>query len=210
MSKVIYLIVLSIFLFSCRGQTQKSRSEQYDPEAVRLNNRAMEIFHLYYKYEDSLAKADSLLAEAIKKDKFYYLPYSNKAELYCFFQKYDLAIVTLNEILDLNPDLITLKEFKAFMLEKSGDLNSAVDLYNEIVNDYDKRIKIDSKNTTLKLNRAFILFFTEGHDKANQEFSKIFISNPNDKDVEQMTEIFKTFNRKKFIDLLCIRGKESD
>lgn len=200
--KVCYFILLTLVL-SCRAQNQKTKKVSYNSTAIELNNIAMDIIRNNDNNIDSFNKVMQLLDQSIQKDSSYYLAYNNKAQLLCEREKYNEAIITLDKILKINPALVEVKTFKAFMLEKSGNNDKALDIYKNVLEDYNRNLSTDSDNISLLLNRAFIYFFIDGQDRAIKEYNKVSKLFPNNRTVENMRETFINFDRQSFINTIC-------
>ena len=123
-----YFIYLA-FVVSCKAQNKKTDKSVYNPEAIKLNNIAMSLFERNRANQDSIFKTISLLEEAIQKDSSYYIAYNNLASLLSYNGKYYEAIGTLDKILKINPGLIEMKTIKGFILEKSGNISQASEIY---------------------------------------------------------------------------------
>ena len=198
--KKICNVFLLINLFACNAQNKKIEKPTYKAEAVKLNNLAMDIYSRNLENKDSIRTSINLLSRAIKINSTYYLAYSNKADLLCDLGNYSQADSLLDTILTINPHLVTVKTLKAFILEKSGHLPEATILYNKVLTDYTQKLKTDSTNVSLMLNRAFIYFFTDGYEKGIKEYNVISSRYPDNKQVMNMKESFISFERKKYID----------
>jgi hypothetical protein len=71
------------------------------------------------------------------------------------------------------------------------------------IQEYDKRLTNDSTNILMKLNRAFLYFFTEGYERAIKEFKLLDATYPGDPGIENMRELFLSFDRKSYLDSIC-------
>ena len=165
----------------------------------------MKVFRENEENQDSLLKAVNLLDQAILIDSNYYMAYSNKATLLCYLNKNIEAINTLDKILAINPNLDELNTFKGFLLEKSGDSSKALETYKNVLAQYEKRLTTDSLNVSIMLNKAFLYFFTDGYDRGVKEFEIISSRFPKNTEVENMRNVFVSFNRQAFIDSICLK-----
>jgi tetratricopeptide (TPR) repeat protein len=202
MKRSILILFIVTCLTSCNGQEKNSLS-RYDPAAVQLNNLAMDIYNLNSQNTDSISKSVYLLTLAIQKDSTYYLAYGNKASLLCQIGKSDEAIAVLDKILTQKKDIVELLTFKGFLFEKTGNVSKAMEIYNSALSLYNQKLKTDSSNISLMLNRAFIYFFVEGNDRAIKEFLIISDTYPNNDQVTIMKDNFLLFDRKVYIDSIC-------
>ena len=196
-----YFIIL--FSFSCRSQNNDTTKSQHKISIARaINNKALRISLNNRCNKDSIQKAINLLEKAIKLDNACYMCYSNQAQMFCDLKMYDKAINVLNRYLIHFPDKFNFEELKGFIFERMGNIDSANIIYNKAIEEYNTKIKLDSSNISLKINRAVLYFFTEGDDRAKREYEKIIAEYPNDPMVNNMREIFSSFDRKTYINNL--------
>lgn len=190
------------FGISCSGQNNNRKKSTYNLHAVELNKLAMKIYSENTCNKDSILKSLNLLQQAINLDSSYYSIYGNKAVVYCALKKYVQAINTLKKITDTNSEYVELKTFEGFIYEKMLNPDSSLVIYKESLKQYDKKIKQEYSNVSLKLNRAFLLFFIEGNEKAKAEYENISSLYPDDPLVKNMRSSFYSFERNLYINSL--------
>lgn len=199
-----YFFLALLVPISCNSQDPTKKLKTYNPEAVTLNNIAMDVFTKNSGNHDSLLKAIDILNQAIQKDTSYYMAYSNKASLLCSIGDISEAIITLDQIIKINNDLLEIKTLKGYMLEKLGNKNQAIQIYKDVLYQYDLKLNTDKSNVKLMLNRAFLYFFINDDNKAITEYNRISKLYPNNMEVEYLRSVFNSFNKTEFLDSICI------
>ena len=117
---LIALLTLTILL-SCKSQTEKT---DFNSKAVELNNKAGEYYQIG-EFDSSLYYFD----KAIELDETYYLPHSNKVNIYLSRKDYKKALSESEMVLKKKPDLAEGWTFTGMLY----DFFSAL-LSTEIVN----------------------------------------------------------------------------
>ena len=167
--KKLFLITVIFFSFISVSAQQK----KYSNEAIRLNNRAMEIRLRNLSSKDSITKVLNLLDEAIALDQSYITAYGNKVDLLLSEEEYDKALKTLDEAIKYNPEHHGFYLLKARVLEVQGQAEEATDLYKKALETCEIQMK---KNPAVGsfLDSYFLKYCIYGIDTpANEVVSAI-------------------------------------
>ena len=194
---LVYLILL--FSASCKSQNNSSLKKSDNIlQAKLLNDKALKL-SVNNCDKDSIEKSIKLFEQAIKLDNTVPVFYSNESEMYCNLRKYQDAIKVLNRFLYNFPSNPALETLKGHIFERAGNMDSAMASYLDIIKQYNLKIQNDPNNVSIQLNRAFLLFFTQGDSAAKKEFNRISKKFPQDVRVEAMQGDFRSFERKSYI-----------
>jgi tetratricopeptide (TPR) repeat protein len=194
---LVYLILL--FSASCKSQINNHSNNNNPTSRARLlNDNALKISELNCN-EDSIKKSIKLLEQAIKLDKTVPIFYSNEAQMFCNLRKYQDAIKVLNRYLFNFPPNPALGTLKGYIFEKTGNIDSAMASYLDVMNQYNLKIKDDPSDISLQLDQAFLLFFTLSDTEAKMKYNEIAKKFPNDERVKIMRNDFYSFERKSYI-----------
>jgi len=187
---------------SCKSQVnQHLASKKIKSEADLLNDKALKTSGATCN-KDSLEKAIKLFERAIKLDNTVPLFYSNEAEIFCSLKKYKDAIKVLNRFLYYFPVNLSMEVFKGYIYEKTGDIDSAEICYSDAMSHYNMEIQENPNNISIQLNRALLLYFTQGNSQAIVEYNRISKKFPNSESVKFLREDFYSFDRKSYINQL--------
>jgi tetratricopeptide (TPR) repeat protein len=137
-----------------------------------------------------------LISEAISIDPSNLYYYSNLAKIQFKLDQIDLAIATIDKLLDLNPKYIEALTAKGFMLEKIGNIQGAKDYYRYAIAEYDAKKEVSPWDIK---NKIFLILLLEGKEEARLELQEVkgIIS---DSDYHYMEDQISFFNRNSFID----------
>ena len=95
------MLILSIltpfFTYSCKSQNERT---EHNPKAIELNNKAGR-FYQNGNYDSALIYYD----KAIALDKNYYLPHSNKVNIYLSNKEFKKALFESEQVNKIKPDL---------------------------------------------------------------------------------------------------------
>ena len=197
---IFYFILMACT--SCKSQVnQHPASKNVKSQADLLNDEALKTSEGTCN-KDSLEKAVKLFERAIKLDNTVPLFYSNEAEIFCSLKKYKEAIKVLNRFLYYFPLNLSLEVFKGYIYEKTGDIDSAMICYSDAMTHYNLEIQKNPNDISIQLNRALLLFFTEGNSQAIAEYNRISKKFPNDESVKFLRDDFYSFDRKSYINQL--------
>jgi len=178
-------LTLTIF-FSCTSQTEKT---DYDPKAIELNNKAGEYYQIG-EYDSALYYFD----KAIELDENYYLPHSNKVNIYLSRKDYKKALNESELVLKKNPDLAEGWTFTGMLYDFSGDTIKAKSYYEKSIEIYDQRISNPDKKQDLesnRLNRAFSLILIGKEKEGKEEFKNLKSENPDNIIIDEFLKINK-------------------
>jgi tetratricopeptide (TPR) repeat protein len=199
----LYVFYFLILLIPASCKTQKTYLKQYDPKAIKLNNSAMKIaYNISTCNPDSINKSIDLLEKAIKIDSSYYTAYVNESGMFCRLKKYSSAINVLTRGEANCPGEIMIVTMKGFLYEKTNNVDSAGKMYIKAIASYDSLLNKDPSNISLKLNRLFLLLFTDNAKEAKIEFEKIKKENPNNSLVKSMNDLIYSFDKKLYVNTL--------
>jgi len=147
-----------LFLFSCKDTNSKKVT---DPEAIRLNNKAISSLNTATDINKGLEKAIGNLDEAIKIDGGYLQAYYNKFTFQNQLKQYANAIETGKHMIKLSPRNAELKMEVGETYAKSGDTTAAIPYFESALNIYNKVLDTMSVNNdlykALKMEKAFDL-----------------------------------------------------
>jgi tetratricopeptide (TPR) repeat protein len=199
----IYIISICLMLgtiISCHSQEKKDLKN--DKIAQALNDTAILLFQKYNYQEDSLKKAIQLLEKAIKVDSTYAIAYSNKVSILCSLGDCQAALRTLEKLITFKKTNPTVFIIEGHILEKTGDIDKAIQKYKTADSLYDVQIESKTNVTQNKLGKAYLQLFLKGKEDATIAFNKIKKDVPS-QDAELMTETIYDFDRDKFISEFC-------
>lgn len=145
------LVLLIQALLSC-SEIQKAGDNKYNPKAIELNNKAVKLSHSF-KQDSALLLYD----KAIEIDENYYLPHSNKVEIYLSRKEYDKALYESEMVIKKKPDLAESWFFAGLLNEIQGNTKKAMIYYKKSIEIFTNRINNPEKKADInanKLNRA--------------------------------------------------------
>lgn len=151
MKHLIPFILVLLFL-SCSNKSKQQPDHVYNPEAIELNNKAGKLSQRF-----QVDSALLLYDKAIELDETYYLPHSNKVNIYLRRKEYDKALYEAEMAVMKKPDLAEAVFLAGLLNEKQGNLKKAKKYYLKSIEIFDNRIKNPEKKehiTSNKLNRA--------------------------------------------------------
>ncbi|MEP1152325.1 MAG: tetratricopeptide repeat protein [Balneola sp.] len=205
----ITLILLLLFLLvsACSSKKVDRKSEtKVDPIAIQLSNSAMERFqdYIFGRNEniDSLKISLTELDKAIEIEPTQIDLYSNKANILLELNRDEEAIQVLKKALTVKSDFAEIMTTIGFLNEKRGETGIAQEWYQKAMYAYDKRIDEDRFVINSKVNKAFLLFFTENESSAKDAFEKLLDDYPENDEVKFSAEIFNDFDKEKFLNEL--------
>lgn len=145
-----------------------------------------------------LEKALLLLNKAIQMDKKNDAAYSNMVEVLCTLDRYRDALSVLKKRSELKKDFAEGYSFQGFIYEKLEMKDSAEFFYIKALKTYDERLK-ERDDINDEVNRAFLLFFTEGEKKALSQIYIVMQKYPDNSYVNRMRYVFENFDKEEFI-----------
>ena len=182
---IITFLTLTVF-FSCTSQTEKT---DYDPKAIELNNKAGEYYQIG-EYDSALYYFD----KAIELDENYYLPHSNKVNIYLSRKEYKKALNESELVLKKKPDLAEGWTFSGMLYDFWGDTIKAKSYYKKSIEIYDQRISNPDKKQDLesnRLNKAFSLILIGKEKEGKEEFENLKSENPDNIMIDEFLKINK-------------------
>tara|TARA_R100000781_G_scaffold26422_3_gene19562 strand:- start:20378 stop:20998 length:621 start_codon:yes stop_codon:yes gene_type:complete len=196
MKKIIFfLVALSM---SCKSDNNKAN--EFDPIAVSINDIAMQKYQDYILgYREDEEVLDTVLFElnrAIDIDSSNYVFYTNKATVLSLLNQDTNAIKALEKATKIKPNFAENLMYLGLMNESIGADSIANSWYSQAINAYDERIENDQSIVSNKINRAYLLFFTEGKERALKAFEIVKLEHPDSEEVIFMEPLFKEFDRK--------------
>lgn len=201
MIKLTRISIIVLFPIACKGQDKEMDFNRQT--AMILNDRAMEMIFDNRGNTDSIEAAIKLFDDAINLDKSYSKVYINKSNTLCQLNRVEDAISTLKNLLVITDTVPEIRAQAGFFYERLGNISTANEFYNSALNEYDKLLEHKPYDATLKVNRAFLLFFIFDNNKALAEFKSIKNQFPKNPEVIYIEQAFLTFDRKAFIEGLC-------
>ena len=183
------LITLVSIAVSCSQKSNDTKSEieqepqtEYkpNPEAIELNNKALEItmFH-----RDDLIKVDSailLLDKVTELDSLYFLGYANNVQVLMIKQDFPRLLETNKRMRELRPNQPSWIIQRALILELSGDINKANTEYKKGIKEYEQIIDSEaSLSWEFELEYAQSLVMANNYDKAQKIIDGLKEENPN-------------------------------
>lgn len=189
------IVVIITIALSCKSQKIMPSHCNCVKGAIKLVTLAQKISIQNYCNKDSILKQIEMDEQAIRIDSTCDIAYADAAEGYTDLKDYQKAINQLNKYDRLSNCNITLTVFKGYLYEKIGKQDSANIAFKSAMIRYNNKIQDDPKNILWKVNRMFLLFFTDGDSSAKAEYEKIAIQYPGDKYIKEMKEEVDSFNR---------------
>lgn len=160
-----FLIFMTIFQ-SCSGQDMKP---DYNPKAIELNNKAVK-YAQTFKEDSALILYDM----AIELDETYYLPHSNKINIYVSRKQFDKAVYESEMVIKKKPDLAEGWVFAGMLYDRQGDREKAKKYYEKSIDIFNNRIENPAKANMIsanRLNRAFSYILLGQEEKGKAEMT---------------------------------------
>ena len=183
---------------SCKSDNNKAN--EFDPIAVSINDIAMQKYQDYILgYREDEEVLDTVLFElnrAIDIDSSNYVFYTNKATVLSLLNRDENAIKALEKATKIKPNFAENLMYLGLLNESIGADSIANSWYSQAIKAYDERIENDQSIVSNKINRAYLLFFTEGKERALKAFEIVKLEHPDSEEVIFMEPLFKEFDRK--------------
>ena len=112
-----------------------------------------------------------------------------KAEIYYKRRKYHLALDIVNEAISLELPLSKQKKVEAYELR--GHIKTKLSYYLDSINDFNKAIRLDSKNASLFFYRGMALCVLDDKDGALNDFNQLIKFEPNNKSALEMSQYLR-------------------
>ena len=183
---------------SCKSDNNKAN--EFDPIAVSINDIAMQKYQDYILgYREDEEVLDTVLFElnrAIDIDSSNYVFYTNKDTVLSLLNQDNNAIKALEKATKIKPNFAENLMYLGLLNESIGADSIANSWYSQAIKAYDERIENDQSIVSNKINRAYLLFFTEGKERALKAFEIVKLEHPDSEEVIFMEPLFKEFDRK--------------
>jgi tetratricopeptide (TPR) repeat protein len=202
MKKIIFLLVA--LSMSCKSDYKKTK--EFDSVAVSINDDAMQKYQDYilgYRHDEEVL--DTVLLEinrAIDIDSSNYVFYTNKANVLSLLNRYSDTIKALEKVSEIKPKYAENLMYLGLLNESIGADSTAQSWYSQAIKAYDERIENNQSIISNKINRAYLLFFTEGKEQALKAFEAVKLEYPNSEEVLYMESLFTEFDREETLNNL--------
>lgn len=171
---IITLFLLIILINSCTKRDERT----YDPQAVELNNKALEFIN-----QGQLDSALLVYDQSIKTDKTDYFPHIGKSIIYMRKKDFNKAFEETQQAIKKNSDYAEGYQALGLIADAKGDSIEAKEYYNKAIKKFDERIKSSNDSNALRSNRynkITTLILLNETQKAENEIEEIKRANPND------------------------------
>ncbi len=204
MKTITTFLFLLFFISACDTErVAQDSTKNNDSLAVELDNSAIDRHNNYLlgksKSADSLKVSLAELDKAIELDSTNTRFYSNKANILLTLNRDEEAIDVLKQALSVNPNFAEMITTIGFIYERKGEKEVAQKWYQKALDVYDKRIEEEQFVINSKVNKAFLLFFTENKESAKQAFNELKQQYPKNEEVKYSEQLFTDFNKQEFL-----------
>ncbi|MEO6852133.1 MAG: hypothetical protein ABI203_07990 [Mucilaginibacter sp.] len=178
--KKLSILLFPLFLFSCKPHHNKP-----DPEAMKLNDSAVNIMTSMLGGQlesrvgkDSLYKIQlKMLNRATKIDSNYFVAYVNKFGAQCRLKRYKDALITGKEMVRLAPKDPVIKFLVGKIYEQNGDTILARSYYQDYLSYCDDRLDTMSTNNKshkdIELQKAMVLVLLNQEQKGHEILNRL-------------------------------------
>jgi tetratricopeptide (TPR) repeat protein len=180
---IITLFLLIILINSCTKRDERT----YDPQAVELNNKALELVN-----QDQLDSALLVYDQSIKTDKTYYFPHIGKSIIYMRKKDWNKAFEETQQAIKKNSDYAEGYQALGLIADAKGDSIEAKEYYNKAIKKFDERIKSSNDSNALRSNRfnkITTLILLNETQKAENEIEEFKRANPSDGLIESINTL---------------------
>jgi tetratricopeptide (TPR) repeat protein len=200
-------LFLLLLVSACDSEkVAKDSSKKNDSLAVQLNNSAMERHEEYLlgntQNADSLKVSLAELDTAIALDSTNTRFYSSKATILLTLNRDKEAIEVLKQAHSVKPNFAEVITTIGFLYDREGEKEVAQKWYQRALDAYDKRIEEGQFVINSKVNKAFLLFFTENRESAIKAYKELKQHYPNNEEVKYAEPLFTDFNKQEFLNEL--------
>jgi len=206
--RIISIIFLFIFMISaCDSEKLQSETKpNVDSLAIQLSMSATERFGEYIfgriDSPDSLELSLNELDRAIEIEPNLYELYTAKVNILLALDRNEQAIQVSKEVLVIKPDLVEAMAFIGFINQKIGENEIAQEWYQKAITGYNQRIEEERFVINSKINKAFLLLFTEDEVAAMKAFEKVKQEYPKNSEVEFMEQFITNIDKEQFLNEL--------
>lgn len=203
--RITSIIFLFIFLISAcdTEKLQKETKTRVDSLAIQLSMSATERYREYVfgriKSPDSLELSLNELDKAIEIEPDLEELYTAKINILLELDRNEEAIEVSKEVLVVKPDLVEAMTFIGFINEKIGKNDLAQEWYQRALVAYDKRIEEDRFVVNSKVNKVFLLLFTENEESAKKAYLELKKEYPENNDIDYLEFVFEDFDKQEFL-----------
>jgi len=180
---IITLFLLIILINSCTKRDERT----YDPQAVELNNKALELMN-----QGQLDSALLVYDQSIKTDKTYYFPHIGKSIIYMRKKDWNKAFEETQQAIKKNSDYAEGYQALGLIADAKGDSIEAKEYYNKAIKKFDERIKSSNDSNALRSNRfnkITTLILLNETQKAENEIEEFKRANPSDGLIESISAL---------------------
>ncbi|MEA5080609.1 MAG: hypothetical protein VB024_03175 [Dysgonamonadaceae bacterium] len=180
---IITLFLLIILINSCTKRVERT----YDPQAVELNNKALELIN-----QDQLDSALLVYDQSIKTDKTCYFPHIGKSIIYMRKKDWNKAFEETQQAIKKNSDYAEGYQALGLIADAKGDSIEAKEYYNKAIKKFDERIKSSNDSNALRSNRfnkITTLILLNETQKAEKEIEEFKRANPSDGLIESINTL---------------------
>lgn len=203
--RITLAIILFIFVVSS-CDTEKLQSEAktgVDSLAIQLSMSATERYGEYIfgriNSPDSLELSLNELDKAIEIEPNLLELYTAKVNILLELDRNEQAIEVSKEVLAIKPDQVEAMTFIGFINEKIGKNELAQEWYQRALVAYDKRIEENRFVVNSKVNKVFLLLFTENEESAKKAYFKLKKEYPENNDIDYLEFVFEDFDKQEFL-----------
>ncbi|MEP2446792.1 MAG: hypothetical protein ABJI69_06155 [Balneola sp.] len=203
--RITLAIILFIFVVSA-CDTEKLQSETktgVDSLAIQLSMSATERYGEYIfgriNSPDSLELSLNELDKAIEIEPNLLELYTAKVNILLELDRNEQAIEVSKEVLAIKPDQVEAMTFIGFINEKIGKNELAQEWYQRALVAYDKRIEENRFVVNSKVNKVFLLLFTENEESAKKAYFKLKKEYPENNDIDYLEFVFEDFDKQEFL-----------
>ena len=145
----------------------------------------------------SLLKEDSALIlydKAIELDETYYLPHSNKINIYLGRKQFDEAVYESEMVIKKKPDLAEGWVFAGILYDRKGEIEKAEQYYKKSIEIFNDRIANSDKADMIsanRLNRAFSYILLGQEEKGKAEMTLLKKEEPENIMIDEFLKISK-------------------
>lgn len=185
--RLIICLLGSITIFqSCKGQDKKLG---YNSKAIEMNNKAV-------KYTQTFKEDSALILydKAIELDETYYVPHSNKINIYVSKKQFDKAVYESEMVIKKKPDLAEGWVFAGMLYDRQGETEKARKYYEKSIEIFDDRIANPGKEEMIlanRLNRAFSYILLGQVEKGKTELTLLKQEEPENFMIDEFLKISK-------------------
>ncbi len=206
--KTTFIVLLFLFFLRCGSVPEKKvmttslNKRNYNKRAIKLNNQAIDQYMgiAFDKLDTTkVLQIIDLFDKAIKLDTTYYLAYGNKAEFLARIGRYDDAIKTLDQVINIYPKYKEGITMIGLLFDKLKQNKRAKEYYKKALSVYNAKIDQYPDSVSLSINKIFIQFLMGNDSLATNSLDKLSVKYPKNENIKLFKEIYGNFDKKTFI-----------